>query len=134
MAHDGVGDAPGGRIPFRVAIVTLVVGLLVVTCGALIAYVLHRSQQSVDRLKRDYLEQVLDTAVREVGRLPQIAAQVLRVQRFRLQRGDYPTADPIALARILGGALQTDPDIQWVSYSEDATGRFMGATRLEGDT
>src|SRR5215467_4504407 len=31
-AHVEAGDARGGRIPFRVAIVTLVVGLLVVTC------------------------------------------------------------------------------------------------------
>jgi adenylate cyclase len=132
-ARDGVGDAPFRRIPFRVAIVSLVVGLLVVTCGTLITYVLHRGQQSVESLKHDYLEQVLDAAVREVGRLPDVAGRLLRVLRFRLERGDYPTADSIALARILGAALQADRDIQWVSYSEHATGRFMGANRLEGD-
>jgi class 3 adenylate cyclase len=133
-APGGVSDTRGGQIPFRVVIVTLVVGLLVVTCGALIVYVLHRGQQSVESLKRDYLEQVLDTAVREVGQLPGVAGRLLRVLRFRLERGDYPTADPIAMAKILGAALQADPDIQWVSYSEHATGRFMGANRLDGDT
>jgi adenylate cyclase len=132
-ARDRLGDAWGGRIPFRVAIVTLVVGLLVVTCGALIAYVLHRGQQSVEELRRDYLEQVLDTAAREVARLPHTAAQVLAVLRLRLERGDFTAADPVALARLLGGFLRADPDIQWVSYSEAATGRFMGANRLEGD-
>ena len=33
-----------GGIPFRVAIVTVVVGLLAVTCGALIAYGLYANQ------------------------------------------------------------------------------------------
>ena len=120
------------KIPFRVAIVALVVGLLVVTCGVLITFVLQRGQQSVEVLRRDYLEQVAETSVREVARLPQTAAHILRVERFRLERGQHATRDPIALASIFAGALQADPSIQWVSYGEAATGRFMGATRADG--
>src|SRR5215831_18398568 len=122
-----------GWLPFRVAIVTVVVGLLLVTCGSLIAYVLSRGEQSVALLKRAYLEQVADTAVREVLRLPTTAAQVLRVQRYRLETGYYSTTDGVALAQAMAGALQADPDISWVSYSEAATGRFMGARRIQGD-
>jgi hypothetical protein len=70
----------GGWLPFRVAIVIVVVGLLVVTCGSLIAYVLYRGEHSVELLKRAYLEQVADTAGREVLRLPATAAQVLALQ------------------------------------------------------
>jgi class 3 adenylate cyclase len=33
----------------------------------------------------------------------------------------------------MAGALQADPDIYWVSYSEEATGRFMGAHRTQND-
>jgi class 3 adenylate cyclase len=116
-----------------VAIVIVVVGLLVVTCGSLIAYVLYRGEDSVAMLKRAYLEQVADTAVREVLRLPTTAAQVLRVQRYRLETGYYSTSDAVALAQALAGALQADPDMLWVSYSEAATGRFMGANRIHGD-
>jgi hypothetical protein len=122
-----------GWLPFRVAIVIVVVGLLIVTCGSLIAYVLYRGEQSVALLKRAYLEQVADIAVREVLRLPTTAAQVLRVQRYRLETGYYSTTDGVALAQALAGALQADPDIYWVSYSEEATGRFMGARRTQGD-
>ena len=122
-----------GWLPFRVAIVTVVVGLLLVTCGSLIAYVLYRGEQSVALLKRAYLEQVADTAVREVLRLPTTAAQVLRVQRYRLETGYYSTTDAVALAQAQAGALQADPDMQWVSYSEEATGRFMGAHRIPSD-
>jgi hypothetical protein len=122
-----------GWLPFRVAIVMVVVGLLVVTCGSLIAYVLYRGEHSVALLKRAYLEQVADTAVREVLRLPTTAAQVLRVQRYRLETGYYLTSDAVALVQALAGAPQADPDMHWVSYSEAATGRFMGANRIQGD-
>jgi len=70
----------GGWLPFRVAIVIVVAGLLVVTCGSLIAYVLYRGEYSVALLKRAYLEQGADITVREVLRLPTTTAQVLRVQ------------------------------------------------------
>ena len=123
-----------GLLSFRVAIIATVVGLLVVTCGFLLGFGIHAAQKSVGTLKNEYLEQVADTTVREVSRLPDTAEQILRVQRFRFETGLYSTSDPVALARALAGALQTDPDIQWVSYSEDATGRFMGGRRLEGST
>jgi adenylate cyclase len=115
------------------AIVLVVVGLLVVTCGTLIAYVFSRGEHSVALLKQAYLEQVADTAVREVVRLPTTAALVLRAQRYRLETGYYVTTDAVRLAQALAGALQADPDMQWVSYSEAATGRFMGANRIRGD-
>src|SRR5262249_58965748 len=89
----------GGWLPFRVAIVIVVVGLLVVTCGSLIAYVLYRGEYSVELLKRAYLEQVADTTVREILRLPTTAAQVLRVQRYRLATDAYPTPYRGPLAR-----------------------------------
>jgi adenylate cyclase len=113
-----------------VVIVTVVVGLLLVTCGFLIAYGLSRSRHNREILKRDYLDLVADSTVREVARLPRTAQQVLRVQRYRLESGQYSTRDAVGLARILAAALLTDPDIQWVSYGEQATGRFMGAYRL----
>ncbi len=56
----------------------------------------------------------------------------MRVQQYRFENGLYSTRDPLSVARALAGVLQTDPDIQWISYSEEATGRFMGARRLEG--
>lgn len=69
----------GGRIPFRDAILMVVVGLLVTTCGALIGYVLHRNQQNIELLRADYLDQVAETTVREVSRVPEIAERLLRV-------------------------------------------------------
>src|SRR5262245_34428750 len=114
------------RISFRVAIVTAVVGLLVVTSGFLLVYGLSPSARSLNRLKRAYLDQIADTSVREVARMPQTAAEVLRVQRYRIETRFYKLGDPMSVARGFAGALQTDPDILWVSYSEAATGQFIG--------
>ena len=121
-----------GQIPFRVAIVTIVVGLLAVTCGALITYFLYASQRNAGIIKREYLDQVAQATVREVARLPRSAAQMLRAERHRFENGYYAAQDAMALAGRLASALELDPDIRWVSYGE-ASGRFMGAYRLEGE-
>ena len=66
-------SAAARRIPFRVAIVTAVVGLLVVTSGFLLVYGLSTGARSMNRLKGQYLDQIADTSVREVARIPQTA-------------------------------------------------------------
>jgi adenylate cyclase len=117
-----------GRIPFRVAIVTLVVGLLAVTCGALILYALYQGRENAEILKREYLDQVAQAAASEVARLPRSALAVLRFERDRFASGRHSN-DPVTLARELSGALQAVPEFRWVSYG-DAAGRFAGAYRL----
>src|SRR5262245_55595936 len=118
-----------GRIPFLVAIVTVVVGLLAVTCAALITYGVYTNQRNYEILKRDYLEQVAQAAAHEVARLPIRTARALLVERQRIEGGQYATRDAVAFAGGLAPALEGDPALQWVSYGE-ATGRFMGARRL----
>jgi hypothetical protein len=51
-----------------VAIVTIVVGLLVATCGFLLVYGISSGAKNINTLKGEYLEQIADTAVREVAR------------------------------------------------------------------
>jgi class 3 adenylate cyclase len=121
-----------GRIPFRVALVTVVVGLLAVTCGALITYGLYANQHNYEILKRQYIDQVAQAAAREVARLPRTAAQRLRIERQRFESGQYAGRDELALAAVLAGVLQAEPEVQWLSYG-DATGRFAGARRASGD-
>ena len=65
------------------AILTVVVGLLLVTCAFLIGYGFCAGQNDIELRKSDYLAQVAETGAREVFRLPETAANVLRVQRFR---------------------------------------------------
>ncbi len=122
-----------GRVPFWVAIVTAVVGLLVVTGSFLIVYDLCWGQQGIEFLKADYLEQVADTAEREVARLARIGAQALLAQRYRFETGSYSTGNGLALARTLAAVLRADPDIQGISFSEGATGRVMKSEPPRGE-
>src|SRR5262245_39694864 len=116
-----------GRIPFWVAIVTAVVGLLVVTGGFLIIYDLPWGQRSIEVLKADYLKQVAETAEREAARLARIGTQALLAQRYRFETGSYSMGNGPALARTLAAVLRADPDIRGISFHGAATARVMRA-------
>ena len=105
-----------GYIPFWVAIVTVVVGLLVVTGGFVIGYDLVWGQRSIELLRASYLDQVADTAEKEVERLARIGVQALLAQRYRFETGSYSTADGVALARTMAGVLRADPDIEGITF------------------
>ncbi len=122
-----------GWLPFQVAILAVIVGLLVVTSFFLIGYADYSGQRSVDVLKREYFGQVANAAAREVLHLSERAARSLRAQRYRIEAGAYAMGDSLALARVLAGILQPSSDFQWASYAEEATGRFVGATRVGPD-
>src|SRR4030095_808483 len=79
-----------------------------------------------------YLDQVADTAEKEVARLARIGVQALLAQRYRFETGSYTTEDSIALARTLAAVLPADPDIEGISFRETTTGRVMSATRVDG--
>ena len=49
--------------------------------------------------------------MREVSRLPEISANVLRVLRARIEAGAYATGDAISLARGLAATLEADAQI-----------------------
>ena len=119
-------------VPFWVAILATVTGLLIVTGGFLIFYDLHWGQRSIELLKAYYLDQVADTAEKEVARLARIGVQALLAQRYRFETGSYTTDDSIALARTLAAVLPADPDIDAITFREGATGRVMSATRVDG--
>jgi hypothetical protein len=101
-----------------VAILTVVVGLLIVTCAFLLLFSLHRGQRTIAILKSEYLDQVAIMTAREVTRLRRFVAQVLRVQERKIQSGVHSTPDA-TLARALARALEI------VSVSEE-----NGAGRL----
>ena len=100
----------------------------------MIAYVLYRGEQSVELLKSIYLEQVADTMVREVSRtcrLPRRRCYASSAIASSTAPTQLPTGWP--WHEPWPALSQADPDMHRVSYSEEATGRFIGANRLRGD-
>jgi len=118
------------KIPFRVAIGTVVVGLLLATGGSLVLYQFSQSRKNVALLERAYLDQVADAAVGEVSRLRLRVDTILLAERALAERGLLTFKDPIALAQSLAQILEGIPDLAWLSYADQASGRFAGATRV----
>ena len=108
-------------VPFWVAILATVVGLLIITDGFLIFHDLQWSQWSIEPLKASYLDQVVDTAEKEVARLARTGVQALLAQRYRFATGSYSTDDSIVLARTLAAVLPADPDIETITFREGAS-------------
>ena len=121
------------RIPFRVAIITLVAGLLLATAGTLTLYGFREGFRDVQLLRRAYLEQTVEIARLEASRLPRLAERILKTQRSIAELGRLPTDEPMALARIFAASLAESPELTWLSYGEEPSGRFAGATRASAD-
>src|SRR5262245_39976977 len=119
-----------GWLPFKVAIIAAIVGLLVATCAFLLLYGLHANARNMEILGEAYLDQVAENTAREVARLPRLAGHILPVQAYAIETGALTAAAPTVLGRAFAAALHADRKIKWVSYGEDATGRFVGATRV----
>lgn len=128
------GRAAAGRrkIPFRVALIVVVVGLLTATASSLAAFAFVKQLQSIDVLRREYLEQVARVAVREVSRLPRLAETILAAHRSLVLNRVLSTDDSRALALGFAGVLQAAPELAWLSYGDERSGRFAGANRLAG--
>ena len=72
-APDAGAPARRGWLAFRVANLTVVVGLLLVSCALLIDYGFYAGQRNIALLKSDYLAQGAEMGAREVFRPPEAA-------------------------------------------------------------
>jgi adenylate cyclase len=118
------------KISFRLAIVTVVVGLLLVTGGFLTAFSAIRSRLDIEILKRAYLEKTVEAGVGEVLRLPRHVEAILLAHHSLAEGKALPTEDSIALGQLFASVLRQAPDLTWLSYSDEASGRFAGANRV----
>jgi class 3 adenylate cyclase len=126
------GRAEAGRrkIPFRVALIGVVVGLLTATGSSLAVFAFVKELQSIDVLRREYVEQVAGAAVREVSRLPRLAETILVAHRALVLKRVLPTEDSAALGVAFAGVLEASPELAWLSFGDERSGRFAGANRL----
>ena len=120
-----------GRPSLRTTLLTLLVGLLLVT-GLSIATV---AQLGVTRIVDEMESRSFTVGALAIGTqvdaffaptLPLLQESVEQVQRNRLRVDDVEE-----LSEYLVGRLRRTPSIGWLSYSDQATGRFIGAWRRE---
>jgi adenylate cyclase len=120
-----------GRPSLRTTLLTLLVGLLLATVLSLATV----AQLGVSRIVDEMESRSFTVGALAIGTqvdaffaptLPLLQESVEQVQRNRLRVDDIEE-----LSEYLVGRLRRSPSIGWLSYSDQATGRFIGAWRRD---
>jgi adenylate cyclase len=117
-------------LSFRTVLLSLSVGLLLVTVLAIGALTLFSTQRSVDRLGVALQERITRGAADKLEALLAPARAALLENRTAAARGLLPLDDQLALSERLVDRLRHEPTLTWLSYG-DEQGRFTGAWRRE---
>jgi adenylate cyclase len=122
---------PPRRVPFRVALLTLLVGLLVLTASAIVTVGAVTSNRSIRDLEERYFRATSTAVGGEVRPYLEPAVVTLGDTRDQALAGRVRLDDPDDLGRYLASRLRHLPTVAWLSYSDDETGRFVGAWRRD---
>jgi adenylate cyclase len=117
---------------FRTTLLTLLIGALFGTVVVIVAVSYWNSSRSIDELRRRHYELTARAMSREVERLLSPAPAILHELQTLATRGLLPLGDPDALGEVLAERLRTQPDLGWLSFSDAASGRFVGAWKTPG--
>src|SRR5262245_44744597 len=119
------------RVRLHVALLTLVVGLVLATV-ALTAWVsAATAARSVEDLQRRYFRATAEAIAARVRGYLEPAVSALADTRAQAVDGRVSLTDRDDLSRYLVSRLRSLPHLAWLTYSDDATGRFVGAWRDE---
>lgn len=119
------------RIPLRVALLTLVVGLLLATVGATFIASAITSSRSVADLESRYFQATSEAISGRVRAYLEPAISTLFDAQGQATDGRFSTSDVDDLGRYVVARLRHLPTLAWFSYSDQDTGRFVGAWRRE---
>jgi adenylate cyclase len=119
------------RPSLRITLLTLLVGLLLVTVISLARV----AQTSMSRIVGDMESRLFTIGALAIG--AQIdaffapAPPLLEDLADQARRGGLHVDDPDELSDYLVSRLRRSPTVGWLSYSDQATGRFVGAWRRD---
>lgn len=118
-------------LTLRITLLTLLVSLLLGTAASLGAVAFVSTRESIQDLQERYFRVVSVAVTRETATFLQAGLPLLEEAHAQASRGRLPVDDPDALGEYFVERLRFQPALAWLSYSDDATGRFVGAWRRE---
>ena len=122
---------PIRRVSLRTTLLTVLVGLLLVTVASVVAV----SQISMNRIVGEMERRLFTIGALAIGAQVDAffapANPVLEDLAEQARRGGLHLDDTDALSDYLVGRLRRTPTVGWLSYSDQATGRFIGAWRRD---
>ena len=121
----------GTKIGFRTAILRLVLGALIlaVSCIGVVGYL--NSARTLDEVREKNASLVSLAMSEKVDRLLGVADKALSEVRALFSYGVLDQSDPQRLGVILAELLRNEEGLTWLTYSDQKTGRFVGARRRE---
>jgi len=129
----GARRGSGRELAFREALQIFVLGSLIVTVLTIGVVAFEYSTRSMEDLKRRHYTLPINATDREVQRLVERADETLRELQTVARRGVVDVRDREKLVEMLAERLRAQPHLSWLSFSEDATGHFVGAWRNEAN-
>jgi adenylate cyclase len=118
-----------GRLSLRFTLLSLLVGLLLLTVASL-ALVAHFSANRASQELEARSFRIAALAISsQLGSYLEPAIPLLQEARLQALRGRLPVDDPEAVGDYLVERLRHQRGVGWFSYSDHATGRFVGAWR-----
>ncbi len=122
------------RLSLRVTLLLLLTILLVLTVGSIGVVAFRNTRQSIEALAGLHYAALSRSTAHEVERLLEPASPMLENLRTQAQRGWLPLDEPEILGDYLAERLRYQRNLAWLSYSSEATGRFVGAWRCSAQT
>jgi adenylate cyclase len=117
------------RLPLRVTLLVLLTGLLLLTVGTIGLVAYQKTSASIRELADTHFRAISGATALQVRGLVEPAVLILEEFRAETQRGLLPIDDLDRLGEHFVERLRYARGLAWVSYSEQATGRFVGAWR-----
>ncbi|MBI3830451.1 MAG: serine/threonine protein kinase [Planctomycetes bacterium] len=113
----------------RRAVLLAMSGCALLGATLLIGTVFALSFDSFEKLAQRHFMELSKSASDEVHSLLEPAGPILQECLALADQGDLPVDDPEKLGPRLAARLRSQKNLAWLSYSDDATGRFVGARR-----
>ena len=134
MSDSSAAGAVPPRLPtLSFTLLSLVTTLLVTTVGAIAFVGATIQSRSVEALQ----ERTIAATTLIIGFVmsSQVAPTrpLLEEMQGLAERGRLDVDDPSALGDYLVERLRYQPEVAWLTYSDEATGRFVGARRFAAD-
>lgn len=106
-----------------------VIGAALLATVVLTGLIFKLSAVSFDELMQRHFREVAQSTSDEVRALLEPAGPILQECAALASQGGLPVDDPATLGERLATRLRSQPNLAWLTYSDDATGRFTGARR-----
>lgn len=134
ISPEGAAGKRHGRLSLRVTLLTLMLGLLIGTVAVIGGAAFASTVTSLREIQDRYVSSASRGVAREIhAELIAPAAPVLDDLRGLAQQGLLPLDQPERLADVLATRLRSEPSLDWLYYGDQATGRFVAASRTADD-